>query len=402
MKYAKVKRTINPLVVNRVVWGALLVASGIYALVSGERILFIAFFVLISLPLVGYLLTVLFLRGLRIQQVVPETIIKNETGTLTVRLHNATPMPFGNIECVFYGDEHVISLLDSQTVFLAPFRSIVQEVPFVAKYRGRHLLGLGAVTAIDIGGLFKVKRKIKKMVEIIVLPEVVDMSAFPLSMNLMTQAHSRFDIRDEDYATISDIRPYIPTDSIKRVHWKLTAKRSEWLVKIFQSNALNRVCLILDSTQLSLRPREKYALEDRMVGMTLGLARFCLSKGMPIDFFVTEGFKVDARASAEFDAIYHATGDLYFDPSPPLDVLSIFSHMLNEATGYVNVVIITGRLTAELYEKMLNASNNGHYIAVLYFATSTPDYDSERICKLLQEGGAPCYRVVEGENPVGI
>ncbi|MCL2215879.1 MAG: DUF58 domain-containing protein [Defluviitaleaceae bacterium] len=379
--------------VNRIIYAVLLIGSGVYAWISGERMLYVAFAVLAALPVVSYVLTYFFLSGLKVSQTVPKTVQKNQTGKLTVRLHNTTPMPFGNVAVLVSGEEFAVEVEEKHTAVLRPLRTTYYDIPFQVLYRGQYKIGLDSVSVTDIVGLFRLQRKFNQHVKIIALPRVVDLSSFPLAMNLMTQAHSRFDIRDEDYATISDIRPYIPTDSIKRVHWKLTAKRSEWLVKVFQSNALNQVAMILDSTRLNLEPKELYSLEDRMVEMSLGLAKFCLSKGMPVDFFATEGFKTKTRFLQEFEIIYQAAAGLQFEQKTSLDCLNILSHVLNDATGYVNVVIFAARLDGELYERVINAANNGHYIAVLYFSPRPPDENSEKFCRLLIEGGTPCFRV---------
>ena len=383
---------------NRIVWALITVFAGGYAWISGERILYLAFFVMLILPAVSLLLTLVMLKSVKVTQSVPLEIVKNVPELLVVSIHNHSPMPFGQVACIFLGDEHAMEIAESQVALVLPFRSTRLETPFSAIYRGHYKLGIVAIHTVDMCGLFVLKKRVNKQVEITVLPQIIDMSNFPLSMQLLSQAYSRFDIRDEDYASISDIRQYNPTDSIKRVHWKLTHKRNEWLVKVFQSNALNSVSMILDSTRLSARDKERVAIEDRMIEMSISLAKYCLDKMMPVDFKATEGFKTIARLPAEFEVIYKAAGRLRFEEKPSLDSLSILSHVLNEATGYVNAVIITAKLDKDLYERIQNAINNGHLVAVMYFATVMPDRDSERIFELLAEGGAPAFRF-EDEVP---
>jgi len=225
------------------------------------------------------------------------------------------------------------------------------------------------------------------------LPGVADMSHFPIANNLLTQAQSRHDIRDEDYATISDIRPYLPTDSIKRVHWKLTAKRNEWLVKNFQSNALHQVTLIVDTKSMGQDYQEQVIMEDSMIDISLGLARHCLRRGMPVDFMAGGGHKTTGRAPVDFDVIYNTASSIRFEENPILSPGAILGQCLNDAAGYVNAIILTARLDAHLYERIANALNSGHYVAVVYFAPRTPSDDTEKIFRLLEEGGSHSYRV---------
>jgi len=219
------------------------------------------------------------------------------------------------------------------------------------------------------------------------------MSKFPIASNLLTQAQSSFDIRDEDYATVSDIRPYLPTDSIKRVHWKLTAKRNEWLVKNFQSNALHQVTLILDTKRMDDNYKDQIITEDRMVEMFIGLTDFCLKRGMPVEYTAGEGHKVIARNHGDFEAVYQTIGRLRFEEAPTLSPYSILSQGLNDAAGNVNAIILTQRLDATLYERIVSAQHNGHYVAVIYFAPHSPDKETEMIYELLEEGTGDCFRI---------
>jgi hypothetical protein len=96
-----------------------------------------------------------------------------------------------------------------------------------------------------------------------------------------------------------------------------------------------------------------------------------------------------------FESIYRIGSKLSFTETPSLNPQSMLTHCLNEASGYLNAVIMTPRLDAALYERILNGMNNGHYIAVLYFSAPIKDADSENIYTLLSEGGAPCFRITE-------
>ena len=392
--FAKI-RGINQVTRNRLIWLVVLVSSFVYAWITGERILFVAAAVMFIIPIASFVLSRYFLARVKLSQTVPRSVLKNDQNQLTVRFHNHSIMPFGNAEVVFYGDENALNMPVSDNLFVKPLRTTEYKLPFTALYRGHFSLGIKAVEVMDITGLFRLKKNYGKFVEVTSLPLIKELKSFPLNLNTHTQAQARHDLRDEDYATISDIREYMPTDSIKRVHWKLTAKKGEWLVKIFQSNAQSRVSVILDSLRLDVHPKEMYSLEDHMIETTVAIVKYSLMQGIPVDFFATESFKSSARAMGEFTAIYHAAGSLKFDKSPPLSSLSILTHLLNEASGYVNAIIVSASLGHDLSERILNATNNGHNITVLYFSIEKPTEDSERIFALLSDSGVTMFNVTD-------
>ena len=386
-------KRLKPTTANRILYGTLLVGVAMLAWTTGERLAYLSLLVLSVMPVASLVFTFVALRGIRVGQGIPHTVIKNEDCALKLRLNNPTPIPFVNVECVLRYNKYTTEVEEMDRFTLQPFTPETQMIPFTMRYRGRYQIGVDTVQATDFMGLFHLRRNYKRYVDILALPRVVEVESTPLAMNLMTDAASRFDIRDEDYATISDIRPYLPTDSIKRVHWKLTAKRNEWLVKNFQSNALHQISIIVDSKRIGRDYQEQIMMEDRMIEISLGLARHCLRLGMPVDYMAGEGHKTSGRAPADFEAIYNTASRLAFGDSPNLSPGAILGQCLNEASGYVNAIILTSRLDTILYERIANAQNNGHYVAVVYFAPRTPSKNTEKIFRLLEEGGGHSHRV---------
>ena len=372
-----------------VIW--VLVAGS--AWLYGERILYVSLTVLTALPIISYIIAAVGLMSLWLDQKLPASIGKEETGEFTVTIINPIRIPFGRVLCVFYRDGYAIDIQDSHVADVGSFRPIEKVIHFSIGYRGEYIMGIESVQTMDLTGLFKLTRKLNMEAKIIALPGIADMSDFPITSNLLTQAQSRHDIRDEDYSSISDIRPYLPTDSIKRVHWKLTAKRNEWLVKNFQSNALHHVAIIVDSKRIGRDYPEQIRMEDQMIEISVGLALHCLRKGMPVEYMAGEGQKAIGRMPADFEVLYRTASHLLFEEDPRVSTGAILGQCLNEAAGYINAIILTARLDSALYERIANAQNNGHNIAVLYFAARTPNKESENVFRLLEEGSGYTYRI---------
>ena len=391
-------RRLNQLLLNRLIYASLLIGTGIYTWLIGERILYIAFLVLFFMPIVSLVITYINLKELKISQRLPDKILKNEEGILTIYLQNNAIIPFHDIDAEIVGKRHVVDINEYHSSSVDARKSVILKIPFEAFFRGKYEIGLSFIKVSDITGLFRLKIKQKKLVVLHVLPQIKNITSFPIRMNLLSQAQSQFDMKDEDYSTVSDIRQYVPTDSIKRVHWKLTAKRNEWLVKVFESNALNQVVVIFDSLRLDLWEEECYALEDRMIHDAISISRFCLAKGMPVDLCATNGLTTRARSLPEFNVLYEAFSDLEFEDKTVLDCTNILTHVINESTGYVNAIIFTPLLVPSVFERIKNAVNNGHYVAVIYFESAEVNQESEKIYNLLVESGIPCFRVSDKED----
>ena len=388
-KYGRVQQTTANLSMYLVV----LVALSVFAYTSGERLAYVAALVLFVVPAMSYVVTWLLLKGLHVTQEIPDTIVKETEGNILIKLRNPLPLGFSKLECALFGGSFAVDTSQKAVVVLGGKKQGQGQVPFTIAYRGRYEIGLQAVYATDFTGIFRIKRNYSNKAKILALPRIIDLDNIPLSLNLAPESSSRFDIKDEDYSTIADIRQYVPTDSIKRVHWKLTAKRNEWLVKTYQSNALNAVTIIFDTLRPNIVPEEAIVLEDQMLEHVVGFARYCLNKNMPVEFLDTAGRHGEAKTGATFANIYNVISHIDFDQAPPLSPTTVFTQVTNDATGSVNAIVFTTQLTPELFERAVNALERGNYMAVMYFATNKPQKQSEDIYKVMEERGLPCFRV---------
>lgn len=397
----KAATTIKLITANRMLFVIFFGAASTFAYFTGERLAYITAMVLFIAPAASFIITFVALRWLRVTQALPATVVKNAEDIITLRLHNPTPFPFVRLECNFFANEYAVETTPGIQLSVLAFKKAEGAIPFRIIYRGMFELGLKSIVATDYTGLFRIKRKVvargkghdTRHGSVLCLPQIVDFDNIPLSVSLVAEASSRFDIKDEDYSVISDVRQYIPTDSIKRVHWKLTAKRNEWLVKIFQSNAQNHLTIILDNRRVPVHEEEMYIIEDFMIESMVGMARYCLNHGMPVDFLATNGAFASALAPASFSSIYNTAAELMFEPTPMRNPESVLTQVLNDATGNVNAIIFTTQLTSELYERIVNAINRGNYAAVMYFPTEESDAESDDIYKIMLESRLPCFVV---------
>jgi uncharacterized protein (DUF58 family) len=381
---------------NRMLYGAALAVVLAFTWVYGGETLYLSLYVLLLLPALSFLLTLVMLRGLCITQRVSHSVlVKEEPGAYTIQIDNNSPMLFARIECEFV-ERHFAIVTDGlqKSLFARPFSGETHEIPFRIKYRGEYPLGIRRIKVRDLTGLFTVKRKLRDTVSLTVLPRVTDLAYFPLAANLFSQSHSNFEIREEDYSVVSDIRAYRPTDSVKRIHWKLTAKRQELLVKNFQSNSLNQITVILDTTKFYYAPELTLAMEDTMVEFTLGLLHYCLLHAMPVAFLAGDYVKKEGRTQSDFDGMYHMAANIPFDAAPiEQRALGLLGKCIDESQHYINAVVATAKPDEYLYGRVVSANHTGHFVAVVYFSPPKTDAAAEEVYRKLTDSGVACYRV---------
>lgn len=110
-------------------------------------------------------------------------------------------------------------------------KSIKRRVP--CHKRGFYTVGALKVIMMDPLGLFVSERHIERRTEVTVLPGFLESG--PISHHLqMIQA-----------SELERIRPYVPSDALKRIHWKATGRYQELMVKEFKETGLQMMRIIL-------------------------------------------------------------------------------------------------------------------------------------------------------------
>ena len=368
--------------------------------IYGWRILYISVYAVALLPALSFCYAFAMLRFIRVKQICAKRyVVKNEWNKYTVAVKNVSPFVYESVRFIFLEDKIAVETDDASDSFFAkPFMSGEFAVNFFARYRGEFNLGLQAIEVRDPLGVFLLRRKVKGSFTLAVLPLVIEIPRFSFAA-LLSQAHSNYEIKDEDYSSVSDVRNYLPEDSIKRIHWKLSAKRNELLVKNFQSNALNSVSLILNTGRPELSYEESLRLEDRVVENAVSAIHYCLRRRMPVSLFTADNLKTVGRSFGDFEALYHIAARVRFTAGAQEDKsLALLDQCLNESTSYLNIVIATASFGPEFFERVVNAGNAGHFVAVLYFPPDAPERESEEIFEQLSQIGVSAQRIASGPD----
>lgn len=149
-----------------------------------------------------------------------------------------------------------------------------------SRYAGRIRVSVEEIRVYDLLHLFYLTYRAEKGSEVLVWPVFSDgedteelyecIEGFPQE----NESRKRGAEYDPDY----EIREYIAGDELKSIHWKLSAKQGEMMVRERLAAGRERVNVLLP---LGEDPDENEALMESLYGM----CRLLLSKGYPIQLF---------------------------------------------------------------------------------------------------------------------
>ena len=214
----------------------------------------------------------------------------------TLHIKNRGFFYYSRVMCVYrssklvrYGEEDAV---DS----LGPRGSIRKQRSVRFPYRGVYELGVAKVRVTDFLGLLRITIPVKLPLVVTVLPRADEDFALPIK-NDPEKASMRQHLHNEDYTEIADVRKYAPSDSLRRIHWKLTAKRGELMVKNYPTNVPDKTVVFLDTRRLPLDGEARAAFEDAMASAAASAVSFCARKNLAVDLYygeAGENFRVES------------------------------------------------------------------------------------------------------------
>ena len=190
---------------------------------------------MVVLPLLCLPLNLFAAKKLKLSAKLPVNLHKGENGTIELTVQNPSYFPICLCACRVRLENQLNGEVQSMTLSCGVWPKKTQTVraTFGSPFCGRIRLTLDAVRLYDCFGLIGVKAKTDAHTASVVQPDT-----FPQSL-ILTPSSARVE-EAEDYSTerpgsdlseIFQIRDYVPGDSPRQVHWKLSQKYGKLIVK---------------------------------------------------------------------------------------------------------------------------------------------------------------------------
>lgn len=256
----------------------------------------------------------------------------------------------------------------------SPFAVHERQIPLSARHVGCYQAGLKALEIQDVFGLFRMRLKTRDLDgALTVLPRPFDIDKPRVTVG--DDGAAPLARTQEDYNSPEDVRAYQPGDAMKRIHWKLSSRKRELLVRRFEVPAPPDTLILLDcDTPLGgeMAAEGKECLRDALCETAVSVARLQMADGSPVRVPIYGGqageFSSDNAASLnllqEMLACQSFGGGEVFARVLDLELRRM------RRTGAT--VIITTRLDAQIVEGVSHIRRMGPS-ARLYLVTYTPD-----------------------------
>lgn len=174
-------------------------------------------------------------------------VFYGESVTVTLRLRNESPFPLPWLQVLERRPQPLaVGTFDAVTS-LGPGEEATFRYSLDGLRRGRHTIGPLLLTAGDPFGFGHAERALEGLDRLTVYPRIFPLPELGLPARLPMGDLAVRRRLFEDPAWLAGTRPYLPSDSMRRIHWPATARTGELVTRQFRHAMLlpAAVCLNL-------------------------------------------------------------------------------------------------------------------------------------------------------------
>lgn len=335
------------------------------ALSTGEEIYYLFFLLMLAMLVVSLITVVWTAATLRVNiRGVKARVIRGDAVQLIVTAQHACLLPAADVRLVMAVPD-AGNGGNTITAFLPPFRKKEFRFAMRCAHRGEYEAGLSHALISDVFGLIEFRRRMAGTSgKVEVLPKVRQQAELEVQAgDTGPESRSR---AAEDASSPSGVRAWQDGDILKRVHWKLTMRKKELLVRTFEESAKPDTLILPDLTPINVLPEQARFIEDCVCEICLGAAQAQLMNNSPVNMPLTAAkpYELSGRSIVEVPRFQSALARVQFDSTYSYEqvLASMFARM--QRTG--GAILVTPRLTMRIADAAIRMRQSGMEVSVFW------------------------------------
>lgn len=252
-----------------------------------------------------------------------------------------------------------------------PGRTQTLKMKLHAAHVGSFSSGIRSCTVEDLLGIFQ-KKICPKDTEYSMTVLPLTFKTDPLVMAPGDPGSEIMARATEDLSAPSDTRSYQPGDAMKKIHWKLSLRKGELMVRKFDEPVLQETLILMDCSKPAQEAdgEAQANLRDALIETAASLFSDQIRTEHTVRMPLTGGHPVDTDSSMGIPVVFDLLARLDFSDADRFErVLMMESRRLRK-TGCIAAV--TSRLSGATVDMMIRMHRMGPNLR-LYLVTFTPD-----------------------------
>lgn len=271
----------------------------------------------------------------------------------------------------------------------------------VLNRRGYYTLGQIGITIKDVFNLYSFKKKFINNTSLLIFPEIIELNNFKITAGFQQGELLVQNTAFLDKNRTRNLRAYIEGDSVKSIHWKLSAKMDVPIIKEYESRVDTNVVIFIDNYFIDFKNDVDRYLEDRLVDIALGISNYCLTQNIEVKLYTQEEENpINIIGETKSDLKVFLETLARFKSNGKFPIKSLIGTKMDTLQKGSTVIIITtkldksiGSICIELKIRMLNP-----VIAIVLDNINSIGYLDLDIERNLTQEGIPVYLFNRDKN----
>lgn len=362
---------------NRIWYGAALLAVLLIYIVANSReaLAFLVCMIVIPLIMAGFQAAAM--KGFETQYELNGSCRVRQKIPLQIRIRKSNRLPLGMTEIelvyenVMYGEKH------TETVLLQPTEKREMSYSHLIKMEdcGNVKVTLKLVKCYDKLGIFCWNRQQGARLDTMVYPAEIRINTELTGRFQTTVSGELYDQsrKGQDVSEVFGLRGYVEGDPLGSIHWKLSSKVDDLVVREFGYPSNYNVLILYDMMKECDGNRIANQRNNAVLALTSALSYSLLEQNLE-----------------------HNVGRVYKEQYQELPVYSVGTH----EQMVLNLLCreISGKeRKGESLHHLLHSNLRNHYTKIIYI---TPEYDEEMARQLSRELNLTIIQAIQGKGTI--
>ncbi|QAT39048.1 DUF58 domain-containing protein [Clostridium sp. JN-9] len=363
-------------------FAALMICALVFAYSQGGNLPYAVFYGFLLSFLLGVLYVIKMKNGIYMKTEMDRNLyFCGEQGEYKLIIENLTllPIPFLIIKNRALADLNLKYKGQSINLNIDEKKIIKGKVNF--KVRGIYNFGDNDLNISDLFSIFKIRKYYNSHEEIKVYPKITDIKGIEVNGYNLIRNIVNFKGTLEDISAVKDIRKYNTGDSLKRVHWKLSAKYGQLYVKDFDNVSEEKCTLLFNMNEDDYFVENGHIIEEKIVGACVSVINNMQIRDITCDVFINNSsvqrFSIESREDfntlMEYFLVNKSKGKMEY-------IKFIYSSLESIHKGSW-LGIFTHKADEEFANCIINIMNMGYRVTVIYILENPRDLNYINVIK---------------------
>lgn len=319
--------------------------------VYGGAVSYGFFFAFTLIPVVSFVyLMCVYFRFKIYQEVESRDVVCRQAMPYYFILRNEDYFGYASVRVKMFPDFSYVEGVSHEAEYeLLPGDEFTYRTNIVCKYRGEYEVGVKEVEIVDFFGIFRFRYRILGTIKAIVHAKPVELEQLLATeqMSAVLQRDSKKEKLEPDVV----VRDYVTGDSLRRIHWKASARVSKLMVRNDTGNEKQGIVMFFDTKRYSDKMEQYLPLESKMLEVLLSVGLFFAKSNQIFHVYCGQNgiWSSTVGNMNHFEEFYNRTSSVMFDKDENVQVLL---QKLQDSTRLSEARLIIG-ICHELSDELL-------------------------------------------------